>query len=78
MNADQFEKGYQAVKAAVPGKSIFAETAAGSYIIAGYGRTLWEALEDCGGILITLGKDAHYLPYESITALTTAGTGADN
>jgi len=72
MNAKQFAEGYKAVEAASPGKSIFAATAAGAYIVAGYGRALWKPLEDCGGILITLGTDAHFLPYESITALTTA------
>ncbi|MBR6423188.1 MAG: hypothetical protein IKS47_00685 [Bacteroidales bacterium] len=78
MKASQFVEGYKAVRAAAPGKSIFAETAAGSYIVAVNGRQLWNALEDCGGILITLGANAHFLPYESITALTTAKPDADN
>ena len=72
MKHDAFANGYKAVKAASPGKSIFAVTAAGSYIIAAHGRDLWKPLENCGGgILITLGADAHFLPYESITAITT-------
>lgn len=72
MDAKQFAEGYKAVKAASHKKSIFAVTAAGAYIVAAHGCDLWKPLEDCGGILITLGIDAHFLPYESITALTTS------
>lgn len=78
MNAKQFNAGFDAVRAAAPEKRIFAETAAGSYLVAVNGRQLWNALEDCGGILITLGANAHFVPYESINALTTICPDADN